>query len=55
MDDVARLLRAGFLSIFKPQFRLQSQILVLRRHLNVLRRDAPKRLRLNASDRLLLV
>jgi hypothetical protein len=43
------------LSLFQSRSRLQVEILVLRHQLIVLRRTAPKRVRLKAVDRLLLI
>src|SRR5437667_5128704 len=41
--------------LFRPRAKLEAEILVLRQQINVLRRTAPKRLRLSSIDRLLLV
>jgi hypothetical protein len=42
-------------SLFKSRARLEAENLVLRHQLNLLRRKAPKRLRLTSADRLLFV
>jgi len=55
MIEVARTLLAGLPGLFKLRSRLQAENLALRHQLNLLRRHAPKRLRLTASDRALFV
>jgi transposase InsO family protein len=55
MAAIIRLLLAALLSLFKSRRRLQSENLVLRHQINVLRRTAPKRARLIGIDRLLFV
>jgi hypothetical protein len=55
MIAITRLLLAAALSFVKSRSRLQAEIVVLRHQLNVLRRAAPRRIRLSNSDRLLLV
>ena len=55
MIDVLRLLRSVLASLFKSRARLELEILVLRQQITVLRRKAPKRLRLTNLDHLAFV
>lgn len=55
MLEIARLLIAAFLSLFKGQSRLQAENVVLRHQLNVLRRSTPRRVHLTNVDRVLFV
>ena len=50
MVDVFRLLAHILLGLFKSPARLQAEIVILRHQLNILRRGAPKRPRLTATD-----
>jgi hypothetical protein len=50
-----KLLVAAVLSLFMSRRRLEAEVLVLRHQLNVLRRSAPRRVRLFNTDRVLLV
>ena len=52
MIDVLILLRSVLASLFKSRARLETEILVLRQQINVLRRKAPKRPCLTNLDRL---
>jgi Integrase core domain len=55
MVETLRTLLGTLLLLFRSRSRLQAEILVLRQQLIVLRRTAPKRIRLKALDRLLFV
>jgi hypothetical protein len=55
MVETLKTLLGTLLLLFRSRSRLQVEILVLRQQLNVLRRTAPKRVRLRAMDRLLFV
>jgi hypothetical protein len=55
MIDVLILLRSVLASLFKSRARLETEILVLRQQINVLRRKAPKRPCLTNLDRLAFV
>ena len=55
MVDVLRLLAHLLLGLFKSPAQLQAENTALRHQLNVLRRGAPRRLRLTTADRLLFV
>ena len=55
MVETLKTLLATLLLLFRSRSRLQVEILVLRQQLIVLRRTAPKRVRLRALDRLLFV
>jgi hypothetical protein len=55
MVEMLKTLLGALLLLFQPRSRLQVEILVLRQQLIVLRRTAPKRVRLGALDRLLFV
>jgi transposase InsO family protein len=55
MFETLKTLLATLLLLFRSRSRLQVEILVLRQQLIVLRRTAPKRVRLRALDRLLFV
>jgi hypothetical protein len=50
MKDVLKLILGVLASLFKSRARLQAEILILRQQINVLRRRAPKRPRLNNTD-----
>jgi transposase InsO family protein len=55
MLGIVKLLVAAVLSLFMSRRRLEAEVLVLRHQLNVLRRSAPRRVRLFNTDRVLLV
>jgi transposase InsO family protein len=55
MVETLKTLLGTLLLLFRSRSRLQVEILVLRQQLIVLRRTAPKRIRLRALDRLLFV
>jgi hypothetical protein len=55
MVEMLKALLGALLLLFQSRSRLQVEILVLRQQLIVLRRTAPKRVRLRALDRLLFV
>jgi len=55
MVETLKTLLGTLLLLFRSRSRLQVEILVLRQQLIVLRRTAPKRVRLRALDRLLFV
>ena len=55
MVETLKTLLGTLLLVFQSRSRLQVEILVLRQQLIVLRRTAPKRVRLRALDRLLFV
>ena len=55
MVETLKTLLGTLLLLFRSRSRLQVEILVLRQQLIVLRRTAPKRVRLGALDRLLFV
>ena len=55
MVETLKTLLGTLLLLFRSRSQLQVEILVLRRQLIVLRRTAPKRVRLRALDRLLFV
>ena len=55
MMDWLRLMADLLAGLFKSPERLQAENAALRHQLNVLRRSAPKRLKLTAADRLLFV
>ena len=55
MVEMLKTLLGALLLLFQSRFRLQVEILVLRQQLIVLRRTAPRRVRLRALDRLLFV
>jgi len=52
MVEMVKTLLGALLLVFQPRSRLQVEILVLRQQLIVLRRTAPKRVRLRVVDRL---
>jgi hypothetical protein len=52
MIDFLRLLASALTRMFRSRARLEAEILVLRRQLNVLRRKAPKRVAFSSIDRL---
>ena len=54
MVDLLILLRCFFGSWFKSRAQLEAEILMLRHQINILRRKAPKRVRLGSLDRLIL-
>ena len=51
MVETLKTLLGTLLLLFRSRSRLQAEILVLRQHLIVLRRTAPKRVRLRAVGR----
>jgi transposase InsO family protein len=55
MIELLIMVRSVVASLFKSRARLEMDILVLRQQINVLRRQAPKRLRLTNLDRLAFV
>ena len=55
MIDMIKLVLATILSLFRGRARLEAENVVLRHQLNILRRSAPRRLRLSNVDRVLLV
>src|SRR5262245_26361185 len=55
MRDICRLIRWALIGIFRSRVALQTEILVLRHQLNVLRRQLPKRAALTNIDRLVVV
>jgi hypothetical protein len=55
MKDLFKLILDVLASIFRSRAKLEAEILVLRQQINVLRRQAPKRLHLNNTDRFLFV
>jgi transposase InsO family protein len=55
MLSVINLLWAWLASLAKSRHRLQAENLILRHQLNVLRRQAPRRVRLSSTDRLAFV
>src|SRR5262252_5832862 len=55
MTDLLRLLLAVLASLFKSRAELETEILVLRQQVNVLRRRMPKRPALTNIDRLVFV
>ncbi len=52
MIDFLRLLACALTRLFRSRARLEAEILVLRHQLNVLRRQAPKRVAFSSIDRL---
>ena len=52
MIDFLKLLACALTRIFRSRARLESEILVLRHQLNVLRRRSPQRLTFSSIDRL---
>ena len=55
MWNLCRLIWWVIGDLFRPRAKLEAEIVVLRQQINVLRRSAPKRLRLNGIDRLIFV
>ena len=55
MVSFIRLLAAGLADLFKPRWRLEAEVTVLRHQLNVLRRQTSKRVRLTGADRAIFV
>ena len=55
MSDLCRLIWCALIGLFRSRAALETEILVLRHQLNVLRRKSPKRLAISSIDRLLLV
>jgi hypothetical protein len=55
MAETLKMVIGTLLLLFQSRSRLQVEILALRQQLVVLRRTAPKRVRLRALDRLLFV
>jgi len=55
MVEALKIVLGTLLLLSQSRFRLQVEIVVLRHQLVVLRRTAPKRVRLRAVNRLLLV
>jgi hypothetical protein len=54
MTDLFKLILGVLASLFRSRAKLEAEILVLRQQINVLRRRASKRSRLNNTDRFLL-
>ena len=52
MIDFLKLLACALTRMFRSRARLEVEILVLRHQLNVLRRQAPKRVAFSSIDRL---
>jgi hypothetical protein len=52
MSDLCRLIWCALIGLFRSRSALEAEILVLRHHLNVLRRKSPKRLAFGNIDRL---
>ena len=50
MIDFLRLLACALTGLFRSRARLEAEILVLRHQLNVLSREAPKRVAFNSID-----
>src|SRR5436853_3970570 len=55
MTDLFKLILGVLASLFRSRAKLEAEILVLRQQINVLRRRASKRPRLNNADRFLFV
>jgi hypothetical protein len=55
MVETLKTVLGTLVLLLQSRSRLQAEVLVLRHQLLVLRRTAPKRVRLNAVDRLLFV
>jgi len=55
MITCLRLLTCFLTSLLKSRRRLEAEVVLLRHQLNVLRRTAPRRLRLTSMDRLIFV
>jgi hypothetical protein len=55
MCDACKLLWSLFLGLFRSRASLEAENLALRQQIIVLRRTAPKRLRFNRFDRLIVV
>jgi hypothetical protein len=55
MTDLFKLILGLLASLFRSRAKLEAEILVLRQQINVLRRRASKRPRLNNTDRFLFV
>jgi hypothetical protein len=55
MKNLFKLILGVLASLFKSRARLETEILILRQQINVLRRRMPKRADLNNTDRLLFV
>src|SRR6476646_10596828 len=55
MSDICRLIWCALIGLFRSRAALETENLVLRHQLNVLRRKSPNRLALSSIDRLLLV
>src|SRR5437763_15481285 len=55
MIDFLRLLACALTRLIRSRARLETEILVLRHQLNVLRRGAPKRVAVKSIDRLVFV
>jgi hypothetical protein len=55
MKDLFKLILGVLTSLFKSRARLETEILILRQQINVLRRRAPNRPHLNNTDRFLFV
>src|SRR6476661_10108488 len=55
MTDLPKLILGLLASLFRSRANLEAEILILRQQINVLRRQAPKRLHLNNTDRFLFV
>jgi hypothetical protein len=52
MGDLLKLIWYAVAGLFRSRAALQTEVLVLRRQLNVLRRSAPKRVAISNIDRL---
>ena len=55
MRELCRLIWCGLIGLFPSRAALEAEILVLRHQLNILRRQAPKRVAFNSIDRLVFV
>jgi hypothetical protein len=55
MTEPFKLVFDVLASLLKSRAKLETEALVLRQQINVLRRQAPKRLHLNNADRFLFV
>ena len=55
MMDLFKLILGVLALLFKSRAKLKTEILILRQQINVLRRRAPNRPRLNNTDRFLFV
>src|SRR4030095_1859186 len=55
MSDLCRLIWCALIGLFRSRAALETENIVLRHQLNVLRRKCPKRVAFSSVDRLLLV